>query len=378
MIDSRDALAILDTVWRLLPPDRPAPRARPLLRRGVLHGHVADSGPPTEAAAPAGTQTEDAGVDLSEAFAGAEPIALPGVLRPALTPLREDIERSLELFEHLRQGGRFLDVVLAALDDVPDLRPEGSTVDRLDAREIEKVYVSGLVDGRCARGGRDVWAKLQWIARDEADLSLRVRFSCGTEHLHDWPHHVEGQKWANRLAEVLFPEGAALTDSAELDDVLRAVVGAAPRLSERIVYSNAPAGGAVFHHDADATQRAVLYGQLAGATAWLALPATALAEAVVSHARETGRADLPQARADALRRLDQEDDHALFGLLNEDPAFTARLAADGWLMVLEAGDALLLPSHDREHTAWHSVFALGDAPSLAHSYGVFAGDDPAD
>jgi len=36
------------------------------------------------------------------------------------------------------------------------------------------------------------------------------------------------------------------------------------------------------------------------------------------------------------------------------------------------GDALLLPSHDAERVAWHSVFAIGSEASLAHSYGIFA------
>lgn len=358
-------------VWRLLPADARETGSRPLRRRGVLHGHVTAA---ADALAADGGGSSDAVADssLAAAFAADEPIALPGFLAAALTEVQREIDHSRRLFEHLRRGGRFLDAVLAALEDAPMLRPEGSTVDRLDPREIEKVYVSGLVDGKRARGGRDVWAKLQWIAHDEQDLSLRVRFSCGTEQLHDWQRNVEGQVWSDRFAEALFPEGAVLAHNPELTDLLQGMLGAPPRFSERIVYSNAPGGGAVFHHDADATQRGVVYGQMSGATAWLALPAQELAAQIATHAAAHHRVDLPSTPAAALRQLEREDDTALFALLNEDPEFTARLASGGWLMVLEAGDALILPSHDREHTAWHSVFALGDAPSLAHSYGVFA------
>ena len=48
------------------------------------------------------------------------------------------------------------------------------------------------------------------------------------------------------------------------------------------------------------------------------------------------------------------------------------LVEAGAFLVLEPGDALLLPSPARNVAAWHSVFALGAVPSLAHSYGVFA------
>jgi len=350
-------------VWRLHPPESRIAGTRPLRRRGILHGHL-------EAVRDAGAG-DAATVDVGQAFAAAEPIALPGILAPDLAAAAAEVEHSQRLFEHLRQGGRFLEVVLAALADAPHLRPEGSTVDRLDPREIEKVYVSGVEDGRRVRGGRDVWAKLQWIAHDERDLSLRVRFSCGTEQLHDWQRNVEGQQWSDRFAELLFPEGRVLAQNTALLDLLEQLLGAPPRLSERIVYSNAPGGGAVFHHDADASQRGVAYGQLAGATAWLALPAGELAAQVAACAAAQARADLPATAELARRRLDREDDTALFHLLNEDTRFTARLAEAGWLTVLEPGDALLLPSHDRDRTAWHSVFALGEAPSLAHSYGVF-------
>lgn len=351
-------------MWRLHPPDDAPQGSRPVRRRGVLHGHVAPADAVDDGAC--------AGSNLAVAWNAAEPIVLPGMLADALPPLQPLVTQSRELFEHLRQGGRFLDVVLAALEDEPSLRVEGSTVDRLDPREIEKVFVSGLIDGKRTRGSRDVWAKLGWIAHDEQDLSLRVRFSCGTEQLHDWHGNLEGQRWADTFAEALFPEGAALVQNPELTDLLHDLLGAAPRLSERIVYSNAPGGGAVFHHDVETTQRGVVYGQLAGATAWLALPARELAAQIAAHATEVKSPDLPANAEAALRRLDREDDAPLFDLLNQDPAFSARLAAEGWLLVLEPGDALVLPSHDADRTAWHSVFALGDAAGLAHSYGLFA------
>jgi hypothetical protein len=352
----------LPTVWRLRPSDRPGRGAIPLRRRGILHGHLIAE-PATD---------ESATSELQETWRAAEPILLPGILAPALAPLGEAIAASRALFERLRRGARFLPEVLAALEDASDFRPEGSTFDRLDAREIEKVFVAPRIDGRRGRSIGEVWAKLAWVAHDERDRSLRVRFSCGTEQLHDWHDDVTGQIWSDRLAQALFPECTAIADNVELAELIAELLGAPPRFSERIVYSNAPGGGAVFHHDVERTQRGVVYGQLQGATAWLALPVCELARQIVAH----GVAGAPKTIDDALRRLDRDDDAVLFALLNNDPTFTARLAHAGWLCVLEAGDALLLPSHDRERVAWHSVFALGSEPSLAHSYGVFTASDP--
>lgn len=348
-------------MWHLLPPETSVRGALPLHRRGVLHGHVVRQ-----------TAADDAEADsLAAAWQAAEPIVLPGILAGALPPLAPFIAQSRTLFDHLRDGGRFLDAVLMLLEDNQDFRPEGSTFDRLDSREIEKVFVSPRVDGKRAPASDDVWAKLAWIAHDETDLSLRIRFSCSTERLHDWHGDVVGQVWSDRFADAVFPECAAITGNPELLEVVRELLGAPPRFSERIVYSNAPGGGAVFHHDTEPTQRGVVYGQLHGATAWLALPAGELAQQVVAHAVANARDDLPRTSDAALHRLGRDDDKVLFRLLNADPAFSARLADAGWLCVLEAGDALLLPSHDRERVAWHSVFALGNTPSLAHSYGVF-------
>lgn len=353
-------------MWRLLPDVEGAGRPRPrLARRGVDHGHL------VEVDAPPDTAPADGDGDLAAAWQRAEPIALPGILATALPQVSEWIEHSLDLFEHFRDGGRFLDAVEAMLEGEPELRIEGSTVDSLEPREIEKVFVSGVHDGKRTRDGRDIWAKLAWVANDESDLSLRVRCSCGTEQLEDWHQSVGGQLWSDRLALALFPEGAAVVHHPEIRDLIDTLLGASPRFSERIIYSNAPGGGAVFHHDADPTQRGVLYAQMHGATAWLAMPKRRLAEYIVQHAVAAARDDMPNTIEAAMSRLDQTDDPALYTLLNEDPAFSQRLSEGGWLLVLQAGDALLLPSHSVDDAAWHSVFALGKEPGLLHSYGLF-------
>jgi hypothetical protein len=143
------------------------------------------------------------------------------------------------------------------------------------------------------------------------------------------------------------------------------------RLSERIVYSNAPGGGAVFHHDDEEHQLGVVFGQLAGETAWLALPKRELAAHVAACARSGALRRLAGTPRRALRALDR-DAPALRALLDATPRFTARLVDHGALIHLRAGDALLLPTHGPDDTCWHAVFALGRRASLAHSYGIFA------
>ncbi|MEC7583667.1 MAG: hypothetical protein VYE77_05065, partial [Planctomycetota bacterium] len=122
--------------------------------------------------------------------------------------------------------------------------------------------------------------------------------------------------------------------------------------------------------------------QLAGETAWLALSKARLAELLVAAAAAT---DADQAMRDldlCLRAHHETSDPAaaqqLWQLLNREPAFTARLAQAGALYVLQAGDAILLPSHDIDRVAWHSVIALGRRPSLGHSYALDAAAEAPD
>ena len=302
------------------------------------------------------------------------PVFLPGVLAPGLPAVRAEIRRTLRLFDSLRNGRSFQDEVRSRLRRRREFFPSGSVVDAGDAREIEKVYVDGMRGARFA--ARGLYAKLSWLAHDERDRSLRIRFSFGSENLLDWRKETRRAPWADRYAEALFPECAALAENAHLRAAIERLLGRRARLSERIVYSNAPRGGAVFHHDCEPHQHGVVFGQLAGETAWLALPKRELARILFEH---LGRA----ARSPALRRLagtprralealDREGDERVGRILNETPAFTARLVAHGALFHLLPGDALLLPNHAWDDTCWHSVFALGNRPSLAHSYGIFA------
>lgn len=298
------------------------------------------------------------------------PIHLPGILAPHLAPLRPPIRRTLALFEALRANERpFEDEVRVRLRGNRGFSPSGSVVDTGDAREIEKVYVDGMRGRQFA--ARALYAKLSWIAHDPRDVSLRIRFSFGSERLFDWQKETRRAPWAARYAEAVFPECRALSGNRALLATIERLAGRRVRLSERIIYNNAPDGGAIFHHDCEPWQLGVVFGQLAGETAWFALPKKELALRMAEFTRGTKLARLCGTPARARKALDKEGDEAVETLLNRTPKFTRHLVERGHLLHLRAGDALLLPNHGWDDTCWHSVFALGDEASLAHSYGIF-------
>jgi hypothetical protein len=344
---------------------RSASHSFSLRRRGVDHGRFSAPSPgPADAPLSAEFLAR-----ASEAWAADEPIVVRGAVAAELRRWRRDIERALAGFAGLRRGESFEQLVARRIARCDDFRPAGVTIDLGDTREIEKVFVDGLSSGRAV--ARDLYAKLSWIAFDERDTSLRIRFSFGAEALLDWQKETRRARWSERFAQVLFPECEAITSNAALTGLIERMVGRKARLGERIVYNNAPGGGATFHHDDEPGQLGVVYTQLEGSTAWFALPKRRLARHVAAAARSKALKQLAGTPARALRALDDTADPHLGKLLNATPSFTRRLAAEGALRVLRAGDSVLLPSHGPDDVCWHAVFALGSRPSLSHSYGIF-------
>ena len=326
-----------------------------LIRRGVRHGRFR----PAPAA--------DLPGDARDLWAAAEPFHLPGALRLLLVKHAGDVRRTNRLFGRLADGrAEFRREIWRRLDSHPDYVSLGASRDLSDVREIEKVHADRVGAGR---SGVDLWAKLSRISRDHRDPSLRIRFSFGSELHDDWSRDPRRARSADAFAEAVFPECRVLAKNAPALRLLRRATGRRVRLSERILFANAPGGGAAFHHDAETAQLGVAYAQLAGRTAWLALPKRELALVVAQVA--TGRLAARLHERGALRALDR-DFPPLEHLLNSDANLTRALAERGRLYVLRAGDLLLLPSPGKVDAAWHSVFALGRRPSLALSFGIFA------
>lgn len=330
-----------------------------LVRRDVDHGTVTPA---------RGARAMPSPDELQRRWREAEAILLPGLVLDVVRTQREAIAATARMFERLRDGARFLDELDARLGDDEQFRYAGSTIDRGDEREIERVFVD--VAGESTRGDEpkrprieDLTARLSWIAHDERDASMRIRFSFGHEATRDWLLPDRRSAWSDRFGAAAFPENAALRSSPALATALASLIEAPHRLSELIVFCNAPGGGAVFHHDADPGQRGVVYAQLDGRTVWLACPRRALAELAA-----------PLATLDpagVFARMTASDDQALWELFNADARLTGVLAQSGRLFVLDPGDAILLPSHDEERCCWHSIFGTGETASLAHSMAIF-------
>lgn len=344
-----------------------------LRRRDAELGHavVVHRQPPTAAQA-------------ARLWAAAEPVFLPGVLGDGPARHADAIALSLAMFDRLRVAAcdprlqqrptALLTELEQRLHDDDLLRYAGSTVDRDDPRELERVFVDALgPDGEDGEPvASDLWAKLAWITgEDPSDASLRIRFSNGLDQLEEWM--TTGERTAShvdRFALQAFPECRALLECAPLRGWLDLLVAQPHRLSERIIYNNAPNGGAIFHHDAEPGQLGVCFAQLEGRTAWFTLSKRRLVRLL--QRRGFGRPHRIR------RLLDDASDPQLLQLLNRDAGFARELMAHGALFVLEAGDAILLPSHGIDEVAWHSVLAVGDHPSLAHSYGLFSRGDAYD
>lgn len=303
------------------------------------------------------------------------PIHLPGALASTLAGVRAAIARTLESFEALRsEEVEFLDEVWARVGEEGVFEPAGASVDLGDEREIEKVFAHfGPEESRIAR---DLYAKLSWISADESDISMRVRFSFGSESLSEWLEDPARAPYSDSFADAVFPECAAVTGNAELMAMVSGLVGSEIRLSERIMYNNAPGGGAFFHNDHETLQLGVLFAQLEGETLWLALPKRELVSELLASAEGELAQQLTSPEV-TLAALSEEDQPDLESFLNESPEFTRRLVERGSCFHVRAGDVLLMPSHGTDDVCWHSVFSLGEHPSLALSSGVFALTPPA-
>jgi hypothetical protein len=264
------------------------------------------------------------------------------VLRGAVRP--PAVARSMRVLARLRAGADLSRAVAAP----PGFRWAGVSQNTRDPLEMHKLHVEP--------GG--IYVKANWLSTFAGDASMRLRFSYGAEILDDWLDDPSRARRTLALVEGMFPECRIVT--RKRGPVVRRVSGVRPRFIQPILYANAPGGGALFHHDHVPGQAGVLFTQLAGSTAWLTLPKRALAAHVAAHMGRSMRG--------LLARMERRDDRQE-RLMNHVPAFTRRLVADGWLFVLRAGDAILLPSPGPDDVAWHSVFTVGRGDNWALSVG---------
>ncbi|MDQ6954210.1 MAG: hypothetical protein Q9M20_02055, partial [Mariprofundaceae bacterium] len=256
------------------------------------------------------------------------------------------------------------------------LRPEfallASSAEEHDEQGIEKVYFDVEKAGDiCAE---DLWCKASWLSFHDEDASLRFRFSFGMEGFEDVAADPERQLWAGELCERVFPESAIITKNTEILSLLQEILGKEPAFVERIVYFNAPNGGAQFHHDVERGHAGVVFAQLSGTTFWLALDKQTLMDEMINFAENNAVSDnlktLIQHRGKLSDYMEEQDHAIVEELIDQQPDFIRYLIDKGYSHNLQTGDILLLPQQDLDHCVWHSVLTLGDDPGEALSFAV--------
>jgi len=313
-------------------------------------------------------------------FAPAEVAAAETHVRSslALTEAVLEGESAAALFERAPYAARL----------APRFEMLAATEDEGDPQEIETIEFDAMEEGEPV--AENLWVKLSWLSFEEDDASLRFRFSFGLVGYEDVAADRQRQQAAAELTEALFPESAVISANARLQALLAQAL-ATERLAyvERIVYFNAPNGGAQFHQDVERGHLGVVFAQMHGRTGWLTLPKEMLMNEIQGLLADADQADalaalLPYAAlhkelaafgADRMRlsqALDDGDSDALEIVLNRCPAFTRRLIEHGHCYLLRPGDLILLPQHDAARCAWHTVFCLDDYVGEALSFAIRA------
>ncbi|MDD5035055.1 MAG: hypothetical protein PHE55_09875, partial [Methylococcaceae bacterium] len=222
----------------------------------------------------------------------------------------------------------------------------------------------------------NLWCKASWLSFDEEDGSLRLRFSFGIEGYEDVAADPERQFWAAKLTDAIFPESAAVTEHPGLNGILAEMLSC-QRLAftERIVYFNAPNGGAQMHHDVERGHDGVVFAQMSGSTFWLALSKPKLMDEIDAFLAESTADWLELRKLTADRTsfaayLEQSDHELAEALMDRHPEFFRHLIERGYAYVLRPGDVLLMPQYSTDTCVWHSVLCLGDEPGEGLSFAL--------
>jgi len=352
-------------------------QAWPLTRRGADLGWVAASSE---------SRVMPSDDEIRETWNRAEAIRLPGILFEHLADHESAIRDALTIMRKVRDGESCADILSGEPYHSrlqPDFDLLAPVYNDADEQEIEKVVFDVVKSGELH--AEDLWMKCSCLSFHEPDESIRFRFSYGMEMYKSHEGDLLRERLASELATRVFPECRVVTEHPELNGLLAESLGYRPEYVEKIIYSNAPEGGALFHQDVEKGHSGVLYAQLYGHTGWLTMPREALITAASVFINDAANADiLERAFPDAADRrhlgalaadrqtmvelMEADDQEVLEVLFNTVPEFTGRLIDDGCGTVLSPGDVILLPQASTEHCSWHAVFCLDHEPGHALSF----------
>ncbi len=339
-----------------------------LRRRGIGYGWIKFAGKPAMLSA----------LEIKRAWANNEAIFLPDILADEIPRHAQNIAQAHRLMEQTRDGASLSELLEAepyATSLQQDFNLSGSSFEEHDDQGIEKVFFDAWQDDDIVAD--NLWCKASWLSFDEEDGSLRFRFSFGIEGYEDVAADHGRQLWAARLTDAVFPESSAVTENAGLNSILKSMLSS-DRLAftERIVYFNAPNGGAQMHHDVERGHDGVVFAQMSGSTFWLTLSKPKLMDEIggfLENAPAGEWQDLRRLASDrqTLAAYLEEADHELAeALIDRTPAFFQHLIERGYAHVLQAGDVLLMPQASLDTCVWHSVICLGAEPGEGLSFAL--------
>lgn len=326
---------------------------------------------------------------VTERWTNGYPVLLEKAAKPSIEDHQQAILDTEKLVLSVLEGNEclsFFNTSHYKTRLAPYFTPLGCAINEGDDQEIETVLFDAVANGEVV--GEDLWMKVSWLSFEEEDASLRFRFSFGVDHEEDVAADSARQHYAAQLTNAIFPESTIITENQSLTAALSGLLKCDNiRYVERIVYFNAPNGGAYLHHDLERGHAGVAFAQLSGSTYWLALPKNALILEIVKFvdadiwpetldqtAREEIRT-LAKNPENLAEELDSFANSSLVHLINETEAFVQQLIRNGHGQELVAGDVLLLPQHDQDTCCWHSVFCLGEQMGQALSFAIRCGDD---
>jgi hypothetical protein len=349
-----------------------------LKRRGTALGWVAEQPEPSHI---------DAGA-AAQAWHNSEGYALPGYVSSELPKHQQHINQALALMAAVAEGAEVAELFEQSpyIDrTTPQFEMLSSFQDEGDDQEIETIEYDA-VDGDEVMG-ENLWCKASWLSFEDDDASLRFRFSFGMVGYEDVAADLNRQHYAAQLTEAIFPESAVISSNPKLEAFMQQVLGT-ERLAyvERIIYFNAPNGGAQFHQDVERGHLGVVFAQVHGRTGWLACSKAQLIDEIQGFLAAADNSAILNKLMDAsmldqLRQkssdreqlngwLDERDNEPLELLLNRCPEFYRHLFELGYGYIINPGDIILLPQKSLDECCWHTVFCVDDFPGESLSFAI--------
>lgn len=351
-----------------------------LTRRGTALGWVAAKTNP---------EIGDVTAAIRETWHASQPYVLPTYCRDKLAAHTGEIEQAKQLMEAIAQGESPADM-LEQSPYIERLAPRfemlSAMTDESDLQEIETIEFD-VVDGDEVIA-ENLWCKASWLSYEDDDASLRFRFSFGIVGYEDVAADTERQVYAGELTDAFFPESAVITQDQALSQQLCESIGI-NKLAyvERIIYFNAPNGGAQFHQDVERGHLGVVFAQLRGRTGWLACSKAELMDEMEKFVGHSANATILEELMDsnALQQLtekcanrtalnawldDNETNEPAELLLNRCPEFYKQLSDCGYTYIINTGDIILLPQKSLDECCWHTVFCLDDYPGESLSFAI--------